>query len=94
MVLTKMLLQDSFETDWMFLLSGPLALMGDLFESHLKRTFEIKDSNEIIIKNKFFRVLEMFVGGSEGHGGFLDRVDSTAFSTTCLLVIILITYGL
>ncbi|MBQ3293496.1 phosphatidate cytidylyltransferase [Candidatus Saccharibacteria bacterium] len=92
MVVTKMAIQGSFETDWMFLLCGPLALAGDLFESFLKRQFDVKDSNEIIIKNKFFRFLELFVGGSEGHGGYLDRVDSTVFTGTILLVIILVSY--
>lgn len=93
-VLIKILSQGSFETDWMFLFCGPLALSGDLFESYLKRKFKIKDSNEIIIKNKFFKFLELFVGGSEGHGGYLDRVDSTAFTSTVLLVIILLVFGL
>ena len=74
-------------TDWMYLLCGPLALMGDLLESYLKRKSDVKDSNEIIIKNKFFKKVELLVGGSEGHGGFLDRVDSTAFSGTMLLII-------
>lgn len=94
LVLSKMNLQQSFDTDWMFLFCGIFALCGDLFESFLKRQSDVKDSNEIIIKNKFFRFLEMFVGGSEGHGGYLDRVDSTAFSSTILLVIILISFGL
>ena len=92
MVATKMAAQGSFETDWMFLLSGPLALAGDLFESFLKRQFDVKDSNEIIIKNKFFQFLELFVGGSEGHGGYLDRVDSSVFTGTILMVIILVSY--
>ena len=93
-VATRMGLQDSFNTDWMFLLCAPLALCGDLFESFLKRQSDVKDSNEIIIKNKFFRFLELFVGGSEGHGGYLDRVDSTVFTGTVLLAIILISFGL
>ncbi|MBQ8984993.1 phosphatidate cytidylyltransferase [Candidatus Saccharibacteria bacterium] len=89
----KMGVQGSFDTDWMFLLCGVLALCGDLFESFLKRKFKVKDSNEIIIKNKFFRFIELFVGGSEGHGGFLDRVDSTVFTGTVLLAIILAVFG-
>ena len=88
----KIGLQDSFETDWVFLLCGPLALCGDLFESFLKRRFSVKDSNEIIIKNQFFKFIELFVGGSEGHGGFLDRVDSTVFTGTILTLIILASY--
>lgn len=87
MILTKILNQGSFDTDWMFLFCGPLALCGDLIESFLKRRFGVKDSNEIIIKNKFFKFLELFVGGSEGHGGYLDRVDSTAFTGTILILI-------
>ena len=94
LVAAKMGLQNSFDIDWMFLLCGPLALTGDLIESFLKRRFSVKDSNEIIIKNKFFRFLELFVGGSEGHGGYLDRVDSTAFTGTVLLLIILAVFGL
>jgi len=93
-VTIKIVNQGSFDTDWMFLLCGPLALMGDLIESFLKRTFTVKDSNEIIIKNKFFRFLELFVGGSEGHGGYLDRVDSTAFTGTILFIITLVVFGL
>ena len=77
----------AFATDWYYLLCGPLALCGDLFESYLKRKFKIKDSNEIVIKNKLFAKLELLVGGSEGHGGFLDRIDSTAFAAAMLLVI-------
>ena len=74
-------------TEYYYLLCGPLALIGDLFESALKRNFKIKDSNEIIIKNKFFHGLEFLVGGSKGHGGFLDRIDSVAFAATVLLLI-------
>lgn len=87
LVSVKMAAGGDFRTDWIYLLCGPLALIGDLFESYLKRKFKVKDSNEIIIKNKFFQKLEMIVGGSEGHGGFLDRIDSTAFACTILLVI-------
>ena len=87
MVAIKMACGGNLTTDWMYLLCGPLALMGDLFESYLKRTFGVKDSNEILIKNKFFSLLEACVGGSEGHGGFLDRVDSCVFACTILLVI-------
>lgn len=89
-VIIRISTQNAFETDWMYLLCGPLALTGDLIESYLKRKFEVKDSNEIIIKNKFFKFVEMLVGGSEGHGGFLDRVDSTVFTGSVLLIILLI----
>lgn len=73
--------------DYIYLLCSPLALVGDLFESYLKRQFGVKDSNEILIKNKFFAKLELAVGGTKGHGGYLDRIDSAAFATTVLLII-------
>lgn len=72
--------------DYILLLTGPLALVGDLLESLLKRTFTIKDSNEIVIKNHIFKKVELLVGGSEGHGGYLDRIDSFAFTATILLL--------
>lgn len=87
MVTILVLSRDALTTDWFYLLCGPLALIGDLFESLLKRKFGVKDSNEILIKNQIFEKLEMIVGGSEGHGGFLDRIDSTAFACTILLII-------
>ena len=77
----------SFAVDYLYLFCGPLALIGDLFESFLKRACGVKDSNEVVIKNKIFANLEHLVGGSEGHGGFLERIDSTAFTTTILLVV-------
>lgn len=87
MVAIMMAARGSFGIDWMFLFCGPLALIGDLFESFLKRKFGVKDSNEILIHNKLFAKLELLVGGSEGHGGFLDRIDSAAFATTILLIV-------
>ncbi|MBR2837037.1 phosphatidate cytidylyltransferase [Candidatus Saccharibacteria bacterium] len=89
MVAIMMAVRGTFATDWMYLLCGPLAVMGDLYESFLKRRFGVKDSNEIIIKSKVGRGLENLVGGSEGHGGFLDRIDSTAFAGTILLIILM-----
>ena len=87
MVSIMIAVRQSFTYEWYYLFCGPLALVGDLFESYLKRKFDVKDSNEILIKNKFFRNLELIVGGSEGHGGFLDRIDSSAFTCTILLLI-------
>ena len=81
--------RQSFTTEWIFLLCGPLALVGDIFESFLKRQFKVKDSNELLIKNKFFSRVELLMGGSSGHGGFLDRIDSSAFTCTVLLMIFL-----
>ncbi|MEO5970410.1 MAG: phosphatidate cytidylyltransferase [Bdellovibrionia bacterium] len=43
---------------------GPVAQIGDLCESFLKRSFDRKDSGSIL----------------PGHGGFLDRFDGVVFS--------------
>lgn len=90
LVVIMMAVNGSFATDWYYILCGPLALVGDLYESFLKRRFGVKDSNEIVIQNKVFAAIEHLVGGSEGHGGFLDRIDSTAFTTTVILLISLV----
>jgi phosphatidate cytidylyltransferase len=48
-------------------LCGALALVsvaGDLFESHMKRRFGVKDSGHLI----------------PGHGGFMDRLDAFLFA--------------
>ena len=87
MCLTMMLVRGTFNVDWVYLFCGPLALIGDLYESFLKRQFKVKDSNEIVTKMKLFQKLEYVVGGNGGHGGFLDRIDSTAFTATILLLI-------
>ena len=90
LVVIKMAISGDFATEWMYLLCGPLALCGDLFESYLKRQFGVKDSNEILIRNKTFSKVELLVGGSEGHGGFLDRIDSMTLTCSVLLILSLI----
>lgn len=87
MVAILMAIRGAFSSDWFYLLCGPLALCGDLYESYLKRQFKVKDSNEIVIKYPLFEKLELLIGGAEGHGGFLDRIDSTAFTAAILLIV-------
>lgn len=61
-----------------FILSA-FASMGDFGESMIKRTFDIKDSSNII----------------PGHGGFFDRFDTVFWAMPiCYLFYELISYGL
>jgi phosphatidate cytidylyltransferase len=52
-----------------FILFG---VLGDLFESKIKRSVEIKDSSDFL----------------PGHGGVLDRVDSQILSFPILVLFI------
>ncbi len=74
------LTQNLFAASVIFVLGGPfVAIAGDLFESGLKRFFQVKDSHI-----EGFNILP-------GHGGILDRTDSlllvATFAYLCFLLL-------
>jgi phosphatidate cytidylyltransferase len=67
------------QSNWVFLggialLLSVVAQVGDLFESHVKRRFGVKDSGTII----------------PGHGGVMDRVDGLVAAIVALYLVCII----
>ncbi len=53
---------------------GAIAQFGDLYESLIKRTYNVKDSSNLL----------------PGHGGILDRADSTLFVAPMIVLLMLL----
>lgn len=65
-------------------IAGLVAEIGDLIESAAKRTLQVKDSGDALAITFPFGFVELPL---RGHGGYLDRFDSSALSIMTLSVL-------
>ena len=82
-----LLFKEMSSSFWRLALVAPLSVLGDLLESRFKRLYGVKDANDFIIDVPVLGWLEKPLGGRNGHGGYLDRLDSLALTLMVQLVI-------
>ena len=72
-------------------LGGVLAVFGDVLASKIKRAMGVKDSNDRLKEVPVFRQIEWILGGRNGHGGYLDRIDSSSLviAVTSMAVLVM-----
>ncbi len=70
---------------WFCLFAWIPSIIGDLYESALKRRLHVKDSADRVLngKNKLMKLLEAPV---KSHGGYLDRIDSFIFVSVAYVI--------
>ena len=72
---------------WRLAIAAPISVIGALVESYFKRVYGVKDSNDYLIDAPILKWPERLLGGRNGHGGYLDRLDSLALVITLQLLI-------
>lgn len=66
-------------TLWLYVWIPLFAVFGDVLESYFKRRAGVKDSNEYVVDVPVLKQIEGLLGGANGHGGYLDRLDALSF---------------
>lgn len=67
---------------------APISVFGDYMESRFKRIYGVKDANDYLINAPILKWPERLLGGRNGHGGYLDRLDSLILTLTIQLLIL------